>query len=132
MADPVLDYPPTPTGDAVDVLHGEAVADPYRWLEDGASPEVRDWTARQNALTEAYLSSFPGRARIRRRLEQLLAIGAIGVPAPARGRYFYQRRDGRQNQPVLYVREGVHGGDRVALDPNALDPDGTTALDWYF
>ena len=75
---------------------------------------------------------MPARATIRGRLDELLAIGAISVPTPARGRYFYQRRDGRQNQPVLYVREGVDGEDRVAVDPNALDAAGTTALDWYY
>ena len=38
-----------------------------------------------------------------------------------------------QNQPVLYVREGVEGKDRVLLDPNqhSLAADGTIALDWY-
>jgi prolyl oligopeptidase len=118
--------------DAVEVLHGETISDPYRWLEDGEHPDTRAWTERQNALTEDWLSRFPGRAAIRRRLDELLAIGAIGVPTPARGRYFYQRRDGRQNQPVLYVRDGVDGDDRAAVDPNALDPSGATALDWYF
>ena len=56
----------------------------------------------------------PARPVIRARLDELLAIGALSTPTPARGRYFYQRRDGRQNQPVLYVREGVDGEDRVA------------------
>ncbi|MDQ3138405.1 MAG: prolyl oligopeptidase family serine peptidase [Gemmatimonadota bacterium] len=125
-------YPPARTVDATDVLHGEAIPDPYRWLERGDDPETRAWTERQNALTEAYLAGVPARAALRRRLDELLAIGAISVPTPARGRYFYQRRDGRQNQPVLYVRDGVHGPDRVAVDPNALDPAGTTALDWFF
>jgi prolyl oligopeptidase len=125
-------YPPTPVGDTVDVLHGERIPDPYRWLENGEAPETRSWTEQQNALTEAYLAAWPARERIRRRLEALLAIGAIGVPAPVRGRYFYQRRDGRQNQPVLYVRDGVDGDDRVLLDPNTLDDSGTTALDWYY
>src|SRR5690349_23102628 len=37
-------YPPTRTVDAADVLHGESIADPYRWLEDGADPETRAWT----------------------------------------------------------------------------------------
>jgi protease II len=74
----------------------------------------------------------PGRDRLHRRLDQLLAIGAISVPTPAQGRYFYQRRDGRQNQPVLYLRVGVQGEDRVVIDPNVLDPGGTIALDWYF
>jgi len=119
----------TPISDDVDVLHGEAVPDPYRWLENGDTPAVRAWTERQNERTERYLAAVPERPRIRRRLEQLLAIGVLGVPTPARGRYLYLRREGTQNQPVLYLRHGVDGADRVVLDPNAIDPDGTTALD---
>jgi prolyl oligopeptidase len=127
-----LDYPPTRADDTVEVLHGETIPDPYRWLENGDDPDTRDWTERQNALTERYLADVPAREQIRRRLDELLAIGVLTVPAPAHGRYFYQRREGRQNQPVLYVRTGVQGEDRVAVDPNALDPAGTTALDWYY
>jgi prolyl oligopeptidase len=118
--------------DAVEVLHGETIPDPYRWLEDGADPDTRAWTERQNALTEDWLARVPARQAIRQRLDELLSIGALSVPTPARGRYFYQRREGRQNQPVLYVRDGVAGVDRPAIDPNALDPAGTTALDWYY
>jgi prolyl oligopeptidase len=130
VIDPV--YPAAPSVDAADVLHGERIPAPYRWLEDGDTPETRAWTEAQNALTEGYLARAPGRPAIRRRLDELLAIGAISVPSPAHGRYFYQRREGRQNQPVLYVRVGVDGADRPAVDPNALDPAGTTALDWYY
>lgn len=124
--------PATRTVEVADTLHGETIPDPYRWLEDGDSPETRAWTEAQNARTERYLAGVPARASIRGRLDELLAIGAISVPTPAHGRYFYQRREGRQNQPVLYVRDGVDGADRVAIDPNALDPAGTTALDWYY
>ncbi|HEX5386672.1 MAG TPA: prolyl oligopeptidase family serine peptidase [Gemmatimonadales bacterium] len=127
-----LVYPPTRRDDVVDVLHGERIADPYRWLENGDSAETRAWTAAQNALTEAYLAGVPARARIRARLETLLTIGVLGAPTPARGRYFHQSREGWQNQAILWVREGVGGADRVLVDPNALDPGGTTALDWYF
>ncbi len=125
-------YPDTPSNDVTEILHNEWIADPYRWLEDSTSPETQLWTQRQNAVTEAYLASIPARERIRRRLQELLAIGVLGVPTPVRGRYFYLRREGRQNQPVLYWREGVDGADRVAVDPNALNAAGTTALDWYY
>ncbi len=125
-------YPDTPFHEVVETLHGEVIADPYRWLEDGASPETRQWTEQQNALTEAHLAAIPGRERIRHRLKDLLAIGVLGTPSPARGRYFYLRRDGHQNQPVLYWRDGYEGLDRIAVDPNVLNQEGTTALDWYF
>lgn len=132
MTDRPLPYPAALVGDTVDLLHGEAIPDPYRWLENGDSAETRSWTERQNALTEAYLAAQPGRAKIRARLDELLAIGVLSAPLPVRGRYFYQRREGRQNQPVLYVRDGPTGADRVLIDPNAISSAGTTALDWYY
>ena len=36
-----------------------------------------------------------------------------------------------QNQPILYVREGLNGADRVLVDANQLAADGTIALDWF-
>jgi prolyl oligopeptidase len=125
-------YPETQSQDVIDFLHGEAIADPYRWLEDGEAPETRRWTERQNELTESYLAAVPAREGIRRRLGELLSIGVLGTPTPLRGRYFYLRREGRQNQPVLYWRQGLAGADRIAVDPNALNEAGTTALDWYY
>lgn len=125
-------YPATRSESVADVLHGVTVSDPYRWLEDGDSEEVRSWTAKQNAFTRAFLDALPGREKLRERLDQLLLTGTVGVPRPASGRYFSTRREQKQNQPVLYVREGVGGPDRVLLDVNALASDGTTALDWYY
>lgn len=125
-------YPQTRSIDVTEILHGETISDPYRWLEDGSNPDTVLWTDQQNALTQEYLASVPGRETIRRRLAELLAIGVLSVPTPVKGRYFYLRRDGRQNHPVLYWRNGLNEDDRVAIDPNALNDAGTTALDWYF
>ena len=127
-----MKFPPARRTPVAETLHGHRISDPYRWLEDDDAPETVEWTRRQNAFTEAYLASFPGRERIHARLAQLLAIGAISVPSPARGRYFYQLREGSQNQPVLLVREGLGGADRVLVDPNRLNDRGTTALDWFY
>jgi prolyl oligopeptidase len=127
-----MKYPPSRTAPLTENLHGHQVSDPYRWLEDDASGETAEWTRQQNALTEEYLGSFPGRERIRARLAELLAIGAISVPFPANGRYFYQLREGGQDQPVLLVRDGLSGDDRVLVDPNGLNQRGTTALDWFY
>ena len=78
------------------------------------------------------LDKLPGRDQIRARLDKLLEIGTIGTPVPVKGRYFYTKRDGTQNQPILYVREGLTGKDRVLVDPNTLSKEGIVALDWWF
>lgn len=118
-----------------DDFHGTSVADPYRWLEDGESPEVKAWTDAQNAHTRRTLEGFEGREEIRGRLEELLTIGVVGSPAVRKtskgDRYFHIRRDGKENQPILYVRDGRSGEDRPLVDPNALSEEGTTALDWW-
>ncbi len=124
--------PATRTEDVVDDLYGTKVPDPYRWLEDSGSDEVRRWVEAQNAHTRSLLDPRPGRDAVRRRLTSLLSIGTIGAPAVRNGRYFYTRREAGQNQPILYVRRGLKGEDRALVDPNALSADGTATIDWWY
>ncbi|MET0595556.1 MAG: hypothetical protein ABW133_22845, partial [Polyangiaceae bacterium] len=128
---------PTRRDDVADNYFGHRVADPYRWLENGDSEEVKHWTDEQNAVTRRVLDRVRDRDRLHARLSDLLSIGKVGAPAVRKVaadkvRYFHERREGQQNQPILYVREGVQGKDRVLLDPNQLAKDGTVALDWWF
>jgi prolyl oligopeptidase len=116
---------------ATENLHGTKIIDNYRWLEDGNSPETEKWVEQEMSYTRGMLDPLPGRDAIRKELTDLLTIGSIGVPRIAGKYYFYLRRDGLQNQPVLYVREGVDGKDRVLVDANQLSADGTVALDWF-
>jgi len=119
-----------------DFLHGQRVADPYRWLEDASSAETKRFVERQNAYTRHVLDAVPGvdRRALRDRIEKLLTIGRVEPPQVAGDYYFYARRDGRQNQPVIYVRKRGQdqGEDRVLIDVNALAQDGTIALDWFY
>jgi prolyl oligopeptidase len=115
----------------VDDYYGHKVADAYRWLEDSQSPATQRFVEEQNAYTRHVLEAFPGRDGLRSRIEQLLSIGRVAAPVPSGKYYFYEKREGRQNQPVIYVREGLQGTDRVLLDVNELAPDGTIALDWW-
>lgn len=128
--------PATRIDDVVEKLHGIEVHDPYRWLERGDAPEVQSWTAAQNAAVRAELDRAPGRPWLEKRLWQWHETGSLGTPlVRGQGRHarlFYTRRTGQQNQPVLYLREGPGGKDRVLLDVNALAADGTAALDWWY
>jgi prolyl oligopeptidase len=122
-----LVYPPAPTADVVDVLHGVPIADPYRPLEDPDAPATRAWIDAQNALTYGWLEQVPERPRLKARLTELWNYERWGVPQRAGGRLFVSRNDGLQNQSVLCVIEG-HAAPRVLVDPNTLSKDGTVAL----
>jgi len=114
-----------------ETLHGVKIVDNYRWLEDGTTPETQKWVAEEMAYTRSLLDPLPGREAIHKRLTELLSIGSLTQPEIGGKYYFYTRREGMQNQPVLYVRDGVDGKDRVLVDANQLAADGTIALDWY-
>ena len=114
-----------------ETIQGVKIVDNYRWLEDGNNPDTQKWVAEEMAYTQSVLDPLPGRDAIHKRLTELLSIGSLTQPEIGGKHYFYTRREGMQNQPVLYVREGVDGKDRVLVDANQLAADGTIALDWY-
>ncbi|MDP9374978.1 MAG: prolyl oligopeptidase family serine peptidase [Chloroflexota bacterium] len=113
-------------------LHGEEIVDPYRWLEDDTSAETRAWTAAQNAYTAGVLDGLPGRDALRERLAGLLQVGFAQSAVRCRDRVFFVKREGQQNQPILYVQDGPGEDARILLDPNGLSEDGTVALDWWY
>lgn len=124
------DYPPTPVRPVTDNYHGVAVVDPYRWLEDAISPEVVSWTAAQNEFTRKTLATFPGREKLRNKLQLPFSVTTLSSPQLFGKRLFYSKRSQLQNQPVIYCRDGSQGAALLALDPNGLSADGTVAMDW--
>jgi prolyl oligopeptidase len=133
---PPLDPIMTRRQDLVETVHGQKVADPYRWLEESDSAEVKTWVDAQNQAVQHALGALPARDQLRQRLEQLLEIGEVSLPSVRRTkqktlRFFYTRRQGDENQPRLLVRDGLTGKDRALVDPNQMSRDGTTSLDWY-
>jgi prolyl oligopeptidase len=122
--------------DVVDDYHGVQVTDPYRWLEESDSADVKAWTDAENAVTRRFLDAIPGREKLAGQVRDLLEVGLVSAPEvrdvrPGLRRYFHTKREGAENQPILYVREGAFGDDRVLIDPCTLSADATSALDWW-
>lgn len=126
-----IEYPETRRDPTVDTLFGEAIADPYRWLENDVrqDAQVADWVRRQNLATRSYLDTLPQRSWFSERIRALLDFERFGLPTKAEQRYFYTRNSGLQNQSQLFVRDGLKGTPRLLLDPNAWAADAATALD---
>jgi prolyl oligopeptidase len=121
-------YPDVHRTDSSTTFFGTSVPDPYRWLEDDHSAETKAWVGEQNAVTNAYLEKIPFRDAIAKRYEQLYNFPKLGGPMRVGDLYFLWKNSGLQNQFVINVRKGLDGTDQVFIDPNAIDPAGTTTF----
>jgi prolyl oligopeptidase len=120
--------PPTPVHPVTETLHGVAITDPYRWLEDQNSPETRAWLDAQIGYTQAFLSRIQVREKIKQRLAQLTRIDSYGIPIERHGRYFFGRRLANENRASICMRTGVEGQDEVLVNPSDVDKDESTSV----
>lgn len=124
----------TPREPVTTTYHAQEVTEDYRWLEE-RSPRTEEWTSAQDMLAREYLDSLPFRESIRQRCEAILRAESTTYSTPARGgeTYFVLKTQPPVQQPFLVALPSLesHAGERVVVDPNALDPSGATTIDWY-
>ncbi len=123
-----LQYPKTAKIDHTDTYFGNAVKDPYRWLEDDNSPETAKWVTEQNKVTFDYLEKIPYRQKVKERLEKVFNYPKYSSPFRRGDNYFFFKNDGLQNQSVAYIQKGLDGKAEMLLDPNTFSSDGTSRL----
>jgi prolyl oligopeptidase len=119
----------------VNEYHGVKVVDDYQWLENSADPAVRRWSDAQNKQARAVLDKLPTRPWVEDRLQRLLNAPSTNYFSLTwrRGRWFLLKFQPPAQQPVLISLNSVTNleSERVILDPNKLDPKGTTTIDWF-
>lgn len=135
-SDTALAPPPATAKQPVtDEYHGVKVVDDYRWLEDWSNPEVKQWSAAQNARTRAYLDHLPSRPAIRQRLEKLMSESSARYfdLSYRRGTLFAMKAQPPKQQPMLIALRSPDEptGEHVVVDPNALSANGSVAIDFY-
>jgi len=125
----------TPKKTVTDEYQGVKVQDDYQWLEIDADPAVKRWSDAQNKRTRAYLDKLPGRAAIEKQLTEWYAktspsySGLVARP----GILFALKFQPPKQQQMLVTLKSPDDlkSEKMVLDPNALDPKGTTAIDWF-
>ncbi len=134
-ADDLPPIPPTPKKPVTDEYNGVRVVDDYRWLEAGVDQGVRDWSTQQNARTRAYLDHLTERPAIVEALNQLESSSSVRFSALRfrNGALFAIKTQPPKRQPFLVILSSPSDPDsaRVIVDPNALDPSGSTTIDFY-
>ncbi len=122
-----LRYPVAHRSDQLDLLHGQPVADPYRWLEQPDSGPTQAWLDGQEAVWLGVLSTLTGRPAIHAELVALLSAGFVSAPEWFGERAFRLRlRPGQEYATLDVGRDGV---ERVLFDPLAWDPTGRTTME---
>ncbi len=127
--------PPTAAHDVLDAYFDVKVDDPYRWLENADDPAVKSWSTAQDARTRSYLDGLAVRKPIFTRIwSQISKTSSSYSSLYAVGdRIFclYTKPPKQQPMIAMLTREADPAKARIIVDPNALNPKGTTAIDWY-
>jgi prolyl oligopeptidase len=135
-ADDLHAPPDTPKKPVTDeYVGGVKIVDDYRWLEAGSDPQVREWSKQQNARSRAYLDALPSRPAIVESLNRLEKSPSthFGALLYRGGVWFAIEMQPPKPQPFLVTLASPDdpGSARAIVDPNAMDANGSTALDFF-
>ncbi|MDB5856476.1 MAG: prolyl oligopeptidase family protein [Ramlibacter sp.] len=115
--------PVAPVRDQVDTWHGVQVHDPYRYMENLADPQVRNWMLAQGRYARATLDRLQGRDALEKRfaaIEAGLGDRRFDITRLASGALFYQLRGRNDRQVKIAMRARADGPERVLVDPDVM------------
>lgn len=120
---PQWNYPKTRTVDSVEVYFGETLKDPYQWLENLESEEVKDWFKSEADYTDEIINKIPNRDKLVDEMTELDKVKKVKYSSITErgGRYFLEKRYPGQEIMKLFYREGINGEDILLLDPELYD-----------
>ncbi len=134
-ADELPAIPQTPKKPVTDEYQGVQVVDDYRWLEPSADADVRKWSDQENIRARAYMDRLANRAGLVERLNQLNGSSSnrfSGLVSRG-GVLFAMKTQPPKRQAYLVALASPDDPDsaRTVVDPNVLDPTGSTTIDFY-
>ncbi|MBK7617276.1 MAG: S9 family peptidase [Burkholderiales bacterium] len=115
--------PLAPVLDVVQTLHGVAVHDPYRSLEDLKNPATQAWLQAQGEHAERSLAAIEGRDELARRVDELSRATGDRIADLVRlpgNRLLYLKRAAGESQYRLVLRDGLASAERTLVDPAEL------------
>jgi prolyl oligopeptidase len=88
-------------------------------MENMKDPEFQTWLKAQADFTRITLDRIPARDEIATRLNELsAAVAVVSSPVRRQNRYFYLKRQPKEDVRKLYMRDGLDGSERLLFDPS--------------
>ncbi len=132
-ADNVASQPIAPIVPTVDHYGTHTVTDNYQWMENLTDPKVTAWLKGQSDYTNNVLESIPHRNDLLSRIKSL--DGSVTTYSDVNrvgNRIFYEKLRPTDETPKLYVRDGLHGTERLLMDAHKYATAGVhCAIDYY-
>jgi prolyl oligopeptidase len=128
------EFPETRSEDTVNTYHEVRVEDPYQWLEDWSSEEVKAWSGVQNAAAREVLDALPHRDAIAARVTEVLGDSDNYYSAERIGDQAWFIKDAPPKQQPYLVQIDASGdiaSERVIFDPETFDKSGATSMQWH-
>lgn len=112
-----------------DVLWGERIVDPYRWMENRDDPEFIPFMRGQDAYARKILAGLPERHPILSSLRRYdIDRDLVIWPKHGGDRQFFERREAGQETFVLHVRE-PDGTQHALFDPSSIGEG--ASINWW-
>lgn len=123
-----------------EAANGEKVKvyDPYRYMEDAQSPQVKAWVDSENKLTDRFLAECETRDKFKKTITANWNFPKIGIPNKHGEYYYFGYNSGLMPQTQWYkikekgsylvdVKDPLKDAE-LFIDPNTLYADGKTQM----
>lgn len=117
--------PETPVRLVTDTLYGQAIQDPYRYLENLKDTAVEQWYKAHADRARLVLDALAGRQGLidnMKMFDERKSNKVFNLNITESNRYFYLKQTPADETGKLFYRDGFDGKEELLFDPEKYDP----------
>ncbi|WP_343909278.1 prolyl oligopeptidase family serine peptidase [Aquimarina litoralis] len=117
----------------VDTIHGQLIQDPYRYLENSNSEEVKNWIFEQNDIANSFLNSITKKDYLIKKqieLDKLDQFEISSIKLTSNNQLFYLKRLPEENTSKLFYKKDINAEEQLLLDPSELNLNGKNIISY--
>ncbi|MBO8092796.1 MAG: S9 family peptidase [Prosthecochloris sp.] len=121
--------PPAKTTGFSETICDTTIADPYRYMEDLADPDVQAWLRKQADFARQALSSIGKHGELIDKMEEFdrrKKEKIYNLVISESNRYFYLKQQPGDETGKLYFRDGFKGKEKLLFDPETYGTDSSS------